>query len=191
MYWYGRRIVVMFVSYLYVPSVFRRRTKGLGLLPAVLVPLPLYGTGFRIQLLAVWAGIFHCWVICDKANVMFSADSCVFSKSLGFIVQVNIQVMSSSEVLFYPTFSLFLPTDQPLFPLFDDDETNVVLLPGSNYIRTLESPTSSIAGARITTKDVRLDGDIQIRVRMTSWNSPTITHYVACAFSPENFTELI
>jgi len=126
----------------------------------------------------------------SKANVMFSADSCVFSKSLGFTVQVNIQVMSSSEVLFYPTFSVFLPTDQPLFPLFDDDETNVVLLPGSNYIRTLESPTSSIAGARITTEDVRLDGDIQIRVRMTSWNSPAITHYVACAFSPENFTEL-
>lgn len=116
----------------------------------------------------------------SKANATFSVDYCVFSKSLGLTVQVDIQVLSSSEVLFYPTFSVFLPTDQPLFPLFDDDETNIVLLPGTNYSRRLRLPTSSISGAMSTADDLRLGDDIKIRVRMNSWNRPSITHYVAC-----------
>lgn len=94
--------------------------------------------------------------------------SCVVEAD-GIRSNVTIYVHSnSSDVLFYPTFSIeSVATGRQMLPLFDVDETDVVVTPGIGQQRQLRTLT-------------KLDSGEFIRIVLTSWNAPEIIREVGC-----------
>jgi mannosylglycoprotein endo-beta-mannosidase len=102
-----------------------------------------------------------------SASVQVQVHHCHVSGK-GLQVQASIQVaLDSPVILFYPTFQLLKQNNDSLLPLFDDHECDIALIPGSDSIRTLESPVQIEAGSRI-------------RVGVSSWNAPTMYHEIFC-----------
>ena len=88
---------------------------------------------------------------------------------LDFSIKV---LSSSSDLLFYPTVSLFRVRDEmPILPLLYDKETDVVILPGTEQRRTVESPFA-------------IQPNERIRVVLSSWNAAQIRRDVLCS-APE------
>jgi mannosylglycoprotein endo-beta-mannosidase len=102
-----------------------------------------------------------------RARVQVRVHHCHVSTKV-LQVQASIYVaLDSPVVFFYPTFQLLNQENDPLLPIFDDHECDVVLLPGSESIRNLESPARILAGS-------------QIRVELSSWNAPTMYQDIIC-----------
>eukprot|EP00977_Amphora_coffeiformis_P027496 scaffold34615_cov180-Amphora_coffeaeformis.AAC.18 len=88
----------------------------------------------------------------------------------GFQVRVRIDV-TGKEVLFYPTLVLLQPEDQQqILPVFDQDETDIVLLPGTTHHRTLKS---TIALEETSTKGI-------LQIVLESWNGPAVSQTIRC-----------
>ena len=91
----------------------------------------------------------------------------------GIHVQVRIDV-TGEETLFYPTLVILQPENrQQILPVFDQDETDIVLLPGTTHDRTLKS-TAML-------EETSTSGMLQILLE--SWNGPPISQTVHCQIS--------
>lgn len=102
-----------------------------------------------------------------KASI--TSESCVVSGSVAsFRLAINVP-QSATEVLFYPTFAVYTQAGEPILPLFDPLETQVVLLPGETQVRTISSSSKLMKPESI------------VRVEMTSWNAPTLVSMLRCS----------
>jgi hypothetical protein len=101
-------------------------------------------------------------------NVTLDLESCVVHKE-GLRLDLRLHVDSGApDVLFYPTISLQrVDGGSQLLPVTDSKETDVVITPGANQRRRLQ--TSATVGA----------GEL-IRAILTSWNSPEVYQDVIC-----------
>jgi len=105
---------------------------------------------------------------CQEAKVKLELGECIVAEgaiSLDLVVNV---LSNSTDILFYPTISLYRVSDDlPLLPIFDSEEANVVILPGTQQKRTVTSPF------------VFQSGEV-VRVVLNSWNAVEICQDLPC-----------
>ena len=135
----------------------------------------------------------------QSARASFMIKGCRISmSSLGFPAlkaELEIAVFPSSpEVLFYPTFSMYIgygtteaSLGQALLPLFDTKGSNVVLLPGQRESRILSSSSTAIDN------DINKEtnGGLETTVILSSWNGPSIRQYAFCTYDYHNSADLV
>lgn len=102
-----------------------------------------------------------------KASIT-SASCIVSGPTAAFRLAISVP-RSATEVLFYPTFAVYTQAGEPVLPLFDPLETQVVLLPGETQVRTISSSSKLMKPESI------------VRVEMTSWNAPTLVSMLRCS----------
>lgn len=90
----------------------------------------------------------------------------------GLVVHLQIAV-TGDEVLFYPTLSLLETNGKQILPVFDDDETEVVLLPGKVFNRVLKSP-------------LVIRNSFRLETHLESWNGPLATAMAVCNENPSS-----
>ena len=99
---------------------------------------------------------------------------CTISQS-GLTLNILVSVdRNTEEILFYPRFDLFYVHHgrlQQILPVFDSRDSDIVLLPGTNQSRSLESA--------IPFKYDNHDNK-HVKIVMTSWNGPKITMDTLC-----------
>lgn len=96
----------------------------------------------------------------QAANAFLFLDDCAISNASITTVQVRIELSrESQELLFYPALTLSYE-GQEILPVFDDGETETVLLPGRDQKRELYVLQPVSQGS-------------QIKVTLSSWNGPT------------------
>jgi hypothetical protein len=99
---------------------------------------------------------------------LFVHDCIAMDMDSGFTIDVSISVPNAMpDVLFYPTLQLYADGTQVL-PLFDDSETEFVLVPGTIQRRHL----------MVTTRHVQTYK--RVFVVLTSWNAPEVHRHVIC-----------
>jgi len=105
------------------------------------------------------------------------------------LVQITVP-SSSPEILFFPTLSVYVMREtgsiddgngEPLLPLRDSGDTEIVILPGQSQLRRISSSVSAEIdtdeGGIIHQQQAR---HRQLEVKLTSWNAPTVRQTVLC-----------
>ena len=104
----------------------------------------------------------------QSARAYLEVSSCSTNKERSLRIGVAIHVSSDSPAaLFYPTFTLRNAYNKPVFPLFDHNSTDLVVLPSGSQVRTLVVPYQ-----RFPSMDFHLE--------MKSWNAPVVMVKTTC-----------
>ena len=109
-----------------------------------------------------------------------SSSTCIVSDE-DVVLWARIEVApNATEVLFYPTLALSTMEGQPILPILDDHESNVVLLPGDVQTRRIVSPRIDFHGSTW-----------HVLINLRSWNAPSIVQKVTCRKSRIKSTSVL
>lgn len=116
----------------------------------------------------------------QEAKVELKLGECIVSEGGGLNLSISLNVPASSlVVLFYPTLSLYRRGENlPLLPIFDNKETDIVVLPGSIQTRTIIFPATIQPGE-------------VVRVVLSSWNAADIQRDVVCSSLEQLATKVL